>query len=102
MSQQNNPQQKNNESAKTSEPKAVERFTIHPDGSILLIKPRLELQGDLHQNRADSRTLTRIWEPNEALIVGSVLIIEEWAVILPLTYVHVGRWLPLVDKGVAS
>jgi hypothetical protein len=69
-------------------------FTVRADGSVLLIKPRLELHGDLMQKRGDVTTLKRIWEPEQAIIAGGMIIIEEWSVFLPLPYLHAGYWSP--------
>jgi hypothetical protein len=73
-------------------PAKPDSFVIQPDGSVLLIKPRLELQGELHYDRGDIRTMQRIWNPERALIIGSLVIIEEWSLAIPLAYVHVLRF----------
>lgn len=67
-------------------------YTVRPDGSILLVKPRLELHGDIQHDLSNINTLTRRWFPERALIVGAVVIIEEWGLIVPLSYVHVSRF----------
>jgi hypothetical protein len=66
--------------------------TVQPDGSVLLIKPRLELMGSVHWDRTDIRTMQKEWHPERALIVGSVIVIEEWNIVLPIAYVHIARW----------